>query len=52
MVKPRVIEHDDVFVVRDDLFPVGLRHDLFHHCSTASPRSFMRAQPRVAPKLL
>ena len=25
MVKPRVIEHDDVFVVRDDLFPGGTK---------------------------
>ena len=25
MVKPRVIEHDDVFVVRDGLFPGGTK---------------------------
>ena len=25
MIKPRVIEHDDVFVVRDDLFPGGTK---------------------------
>ena len=25
MVKPRVIEHDDVFVVRDDLFEGGTK---------------------------
>jgi hypothetical protein len=25
MIKPRVIEHDDVFVVRDDLFPDGTK---------------------------
>ena len=25
MIEPRVIEHDDVFVVRDDLFPGGMK---------------------------
>ena len=25
MIKPRVIEHDDVFVVRDDVFPDGTK---------------------------
>ena len=52
MVKPRVIEHDDVFVCAMTFFQVGLRPDLFHHCLMASPRWSMRAQPRAAPKLL
>ena len=52
MVKPRVIEHDDVFVVRDDLFPGGTKARFFRLYSMA-PRSLsMQARPRAALKRL
>ena len=52
MIKPRVIEHDDVFVVRDDLFPGGTDAHLLVLYSRVPMRLSMQARPRAALKQL